>query len=295
MSTLTCDQVRDLAEGFVLGALDPVQTHDVRDHLASCDQPHPEMDELGGAVPYLAESVEPVEPPVELKGRIMAAIDAELRAGQRADAAADRLISSLGAGSIRPAAAVEAVPETPASPGVLNVSPAPIDLAAERARRRSPVLWLAAIAAVLIIAALGAWNIGLSGQLTTAQQQQAAVDRVLAVAQEPGGQAAILVPGATGGPAGLAAVAPDGSFALAIHGLPATSGSQVYEAWVIAPSGTPVPIGSFAVGSDGTGALTAAQVPVTAGLTVGLTREATAGATTPTLPMVVSGVTAQGG
>jgi Anti-sigma-K factor rskA/Putative zinc-finger len=294
MSTLTCDQVRDLAEGFVLGALDPVQIHDVRDHLASCDQPHPEMDELGGVVPHLAESVEPVEPPVELKGRIMAAIDAELRAGQRADAAADRLISSLGAGSIRPAAAVEAVQATPASPSTLSVSPAPIDLAAERARRRSPVRWLAAIAAVLVIAALGAWNIGLSGQLTTAQQQQAAVDRVLAVAQEPGGQAAILAPGAAGGPAGLAAVARDGSFALAIHGLPATSGSQVYEAWVIAPSGTPVPVGSFAVGSDGTGALTAAQVPVAPGLTVGLTREATAGATTPTLPMVVSGVTAQG-
>jgi hypothetical protein len=79
-----------------------------------------------------------------------------------------------------------------------------------------------------------------------------------------------------------------------MHGLPATSGSQVYEAWLIAPSGTPVPIGSFAVGSDGTGTLTAAGVPVASGLTVGLTREANAGATTPTLPMVVSGVTAQG-
>jgi hypothetical protein len=293
MSTLSCDQVRDLAEGFVLGALDPVQTHDVRDHLASCDQPHPEMDELGGAVPYLADSVEPVEPPVELKGRIMAAIDAELRAGQRADAAADRLISSLGAGSIRPAVEVEAAQDVPAAPSAVTANPAPIDLAAERARR-SPVRWLAAIAAVVIIAALGAWNIGLSGQLTTAQQQQAAVDRVLVIAQGPGGQAAILVPGAAGGPAGLAAVAADGSFALAMHGLPATSGSQVYEAWLIAPSGTPVPIGSFAVGSDGTGTLTAAGVPVASGLTVGLTREANAGATTPTLPMVVSGVTAQG-
>ena len=293
MSTLSCDQVRDLAEGFVLGALDPVQTHDVRDHLASCDQPHPEMDELGGAVPYLADSVEPVEPPVELKGRIMAAIDAELRAGQRADAAADRLISSLGAGSIRPAVEVEAAQDVPAAPSAVTASPAPIDLAPERARR-SPVRWLAAIAAVVIIAALGAWNIGLSGQLTTAQQQQAAVDRVLVIAQGPGGQAAILVPGAAGGPAGLAAVAADGSFALAMHGLPATSGSQVYEAWLIAPSGTPVPIGSFAVGSDGTGTLTAAGVPVASGLTVGLTREANAGATTPTLPMVVSGVSAQG-
>ncbi len=223
------------------------------------------MDELGGVVPYLAESVEPVEPPAELKGRIRAAIEAELRAGRRTDAAADRLISSLGAGSVRPAAAVDAAPRPrrrrphPLPPIHAAAGPAPIDLAAERARRRSPVRWLAAIAAVLVIAALGAWNIGLSSQLSSAQQQQAAIDQVLAIAQEPGGQAAILVPGAGGGPAGLAAVAPDGSFALAIHGLPATSGSQVYEAWVIAPSGSPVPIGSFAVGSDGNGALTAAQ------------------------------------
>jgi hypothetical protein len=294
MSVLSCEQVRDMAEGFVLGALDPIQTHDVRDHLATCAEPHPEMDELGGAVPYLAESVEPVEPPIELKGRILAAIDAELRAGRRADAAADRLISSLGAGSVRRAAVVEAATDGPPQPSPITSIPAPIDLAAERARRRSPVRWLAAIAAVVVIAALGAWNIGLSGQLSTAQQQQAAVDRVLAIAQEPGGRAAILVPGAAGGPAGLAAVAPDGSFALAIHGLAATSGSQVYEAWVIAPSGTPMPIGSFAVGSDGTGALSAARVPVASGLTVGLTREASSGATTPTLPMVVSGVTAKG-
>ena len=294
MSSLSCEQVRDVAEGFVLGVLDPVQTHDVRDHLATCTEPHAEMDELGGVVPYLAESVEPVEPPVELKGRITAAIEAELRAGRRADAAADRLISSLGAGSKGPAA------PSPAAASVETVvaerAPVapPIDLAAERARRRSPVRWLAAIAAVLVIAALGAWNIGLSSQLSAAQQQQAAVDHVLAIAQESGGQAAILVPGAGGGPAGLAAIAPDGTFALAMHGLPATSGSQVYEAWVIAPSGSPVPIGSFAVGSDGNGALSAARVPVASGLTVGLTREPNAGATAPTLPMVVSGVTAQG-
>jgi hypothetical protein len=299
MSTLSCEQVRDLAEGFVLGALDPAQIHDVRDHLASCPNPHPEMDELGGAVPYLGESIDPVEPPAELKGRIMAAIDAELRAGRRTDAAADRLISSLGAGStarVAPAAAVPADPAPVASAPIASALPAePTSLAAERARRRSPLGWIAAIAAVVVIAALGAWNIGLSGQLSTAQQQQAAVDKVLAIAQEPGGQAAILVAGAGGGPAGLAAVAPDGSFALAMHGLAATSGSQVYEAWVIAPSGTPVPIGAFAVGSDGNGALTATRVPVASGLTVGLTREANSDAKTPTLPMVVSGVTAQGG
>jgi anti-sigma factor ChrR (cupin superfamily) len=295
MSRLSCDEVRDLASGFVLGALEPVQMHDVRDHLGTCPEPHPEMDELGGVIAGLAESVEPIEPPAELRGRILGAIDAEVRAGRRTDAAADRLITSLGAGSAGTVAAEPGAIVRPSPVAAARPAPAvPIDLAAERARRRSPLRWIAAVAAVVVIAALGAWNIGLNQHLSTAQQQQAAVDRVLAIAQQPGGQAAILVPGATGGPAGLAAVGRDGSFALAITGLSATSGSQVYEAWVIAPSGSPVPIGSFAVGSDGNGALTAAQVPATSGLTVGLTREPHSGVTTPTLPMVVSGVTAQG-
>jgi hypothetical protein len=310
MSRLTCDEVRDLASGFVLGALEPVQMHDVRDHLGTCPEPHPEMDELGGVSAYLTESVEPIEPPAELRGRILGAIDAEVRAARRTEAAADRLITSLGAGSVRPGAAPPGVGA--AAPGVGTGAPgvvggptpaatvppapgAPIDLAAERRGRRSALRWIAAIAAVLVIVALGAWNIGLNQQLSTAQQQQAAVDRVLAIAQQPGGQAAVLANGPAGGPAGLAAIAPDGSFALALHGLPATSGSQVYEAWVIAPSGSPVPVGSFAVGSDGIGALSVVQVPTGAGLTVGLTREAHSGVPTPTLPMVVSGVTAGGG
>jgi hypothetical protein len=287
MSRLSCDQVRDLASGFVVGALEPVQVHDVRDHLSTCPEPHPEMDELGGVVPYLAESVEPVEPPVDLRGRIMEAIDAELRAGRRTDAAADRLISSLGAGSAVPAAAEPALAGRP-------VPALPIDLAAERARRRAPLRWLAAVAAVVVIGALGAWNVGLMEQLSDARGEQAAVDRVLAIAQAPGGQTIILGPVSVGGPAGLAAVGPDGSFGLTLDGLAATSGSQVYEAWVIAPLGTPVPVGSFAVGSSGLGSLSAAQVPTATGLTVGLTLEAHSGATTPTLPMVVSGVAAKG-
>ena len=309
MSVLSCDDVRDLAPGFVLGALEPVAMHDVRDHLATCPEPHPEMDELGGVVPYLAESVEPVEPPAELRGRILAAIESEVRAGQRTDAAADRLISSLGAGSeaVPAAVAVTAAASDPAAPvsaapsaagAAASAAPAapttPIDLATERARRRSPLRWIVAIAAVVLIAALGAWNIGLNQQLSAAQAQQAAVDQVLTIAQQPGGQAAILVPGAGGGPAGLAAVAPDGSFALSVHGLEPTTGSEVYEAWVIAPSGNPQAVGSFVVGSDGLGHISATQVPTGTDLTVGLTREPAIGATSPTLPMVVSGVTAQG-
>jgi len=312
VSALSCDEVRDLAAGFVLGALDPATMHDVRDHLATCSEPHPEMAELGGVVPYLAESVEPAEPPAELRGRIMAAIEAEVRASERTGAAADRLVASFAEPALPPVsslaeaapagapasatdatAAPQASERTSAGAAVPPGTPAVISLEAERAQRRSPVRWLAAIAAVLVIVILGAWNVVLNQQLSSAQAQQAATEQVLAIAQQPGGQAAILTPGTSGGPTGLAAVATDGSFALSVHGLDPTSGSEVYEAWVIAPSGTPTPVGSFEVGSDGLGRLTTTNVPTGSSLTVGLTREPASGATTPTLPMVVSGVTTQ--
>ena len=44
---LTCDEVRDLAASFVLGALDAAEADAVRAHLASCADPHAEIAELG--------------------------------------------------------------------------------------------------------------------------------------------------------------------------------------------------------------------------------------------------------
>jgi hypothetical protein len=59
---ITCDRVRELASGFVLGALEPDEMADVRDHLDRCAEPHPELAELGGILPYLAVAPEPLEP-----------------------------------------------------------------------------------------------------------------------------------------------------------------------------------------------------------------------------------------
>ena len=50
---LTCDEVRDLAAPFVLGALDADEQGAVREHLATCAEPHPEFAELGSVVPAL--------------------------------------------------------------------------------------------------------------------------------------------------------------------------------------------------------------------------------------------------
>src|SRR2546426_6254758 len=79
---MTCDQARDLAAGYVLGALDPSEDAAVRAHLATCDQPHPEFAQLGGVVPAFLEldESELVEPPADLRDRIMAAAAADLAA-----------------------------------------------------------------------------------------------------------------------------------------------------------------------------------------------------------------------
>src|SRR5512143_3983014 len=56
---LTCDEVRELAGAFVLGALDAAEAAAVRAHLAAAGHAdaHPEIAELGAVVPALAEIV----------------------------------------------------------------------------------------------------------------------------------------------------------------------------------------------------------------------------------------------
>jgi hypothetical protein len=150
--------------------------------------------------------------------------------------------------------------------------------------------WTAAIAAVLVIAALGAWNLSLRNELDSAKAYDAAVERVVALATAPGGQAAILKPQVAGGPAGIAAVGPDGRVEIALRGLAPTSGTEVYEAWLIGPDKTPVAIGSLRPTSDGLGVLHATAAPTGPGVTIALTREPAAGRTSPTPPVLSVGV-----
>jgi len=272
---LGCDEVADLAAGFVLGALDPATMDAVRIHLAMCPEAHPEFDELGGVVPYLADSLEPLEPPAALGSRIAAAVAAEAA-------------SSAASAAAPPAPMPARPPAAQLAPAA--VPPAPVvDLATER-RRRNPLVWIAALAAVLVIAALGAWNVSLRQDLSSAEAYNAAVDRVLALAGSPGGSAAILAPTQPGGPSGIAAIGADGHTEIAMRGLAQTSGSEVYEAWVVGSDGVPVAIGSFTPNAAGFGTLATASSASGPGVTIGLTREPTPGRTVPTPPMLSSGV-----
>ena len=270
---MTCDDVRDQAAAFVLGALTPAEEQEVRDHLATCPEAHAEFAELGGVVPVLAASVEQVEPPPALRERIMAAAAADLRA--------------RGAAPVEPAAAASAASVPRVAPVAV---PALVPFRPSAARSRVPRFgWALGIAAALVLAALGVWNVRLQSQLNDAQAYQARVDDVLAIARTPGAVMAVLAPSAPGGQDGLVAIASDGRAAMVVKGLPATTASEVYEVWFLVGSNAPTPAG--ALSQSGSIAFMSGKVlPVPAGATVALTREPGPNPTAPTTPILVKGV-----
>ena len=253
---LTCDDVRELAASFVLGALDEEEADAVRAHVATCTDPHAELAALGSVLTVLAESVPVVQPPAELKGRILAA------------ASADH------------AARASAAPATTEAR-----APTPFPSATERQQRaaaragRGP--WILRIAAVLAIALLGGWNLLLQGQLGEARTYEQNVAAILDVAGQPGSLTAVLTATGGQGPAGLAAVAGDGSVRIAMRELPATTGTQVYETWVIGGDGVPRALGGFRVGPTGVAYFEGGGVPAQDGIVLALTLEPGPGATAP--------------
>jgi anti-sigma factor RsiW len=301
MTVLTCDDVRDRAGAFVLGALPDDEAAAVREHLATCDDAHAEIAELGGVVPYLAESLEPMEPPAELRARIMAAAAADLEQRRTSLSA---VAVPVGAAADIPAAAIPAaepaMPSAAAAPVQAPVVQAPVVPApvvqppvGERAR---PSWWPFGLAATAGLAAAAALAVAIIGSLATGlirpagDEYSTALRSVLDAASEPGSQIAVLASDAPDGPRGLAAVQADGTVVMAMSGLDATSGSEVYAAWMIASAESdPVPIGEFQVGSDGVGYLPDGAGPAAAGVVLAVTREPQPSATTPTLPILASG------
>jgi anti-sigma-K factor RskA len=256
---MTCDEIRELAPLFVLGALEADEMAAIREHVDGCADAHAELAELGSVVPALAAAAEPIEPPAELRGRLMAAAAAE----------------AAGAG--------EAAGERSAAPEPITFRPSP----ARRPTRIST--WVLRAAAAFAIVALGAWNVLLQGEVGRLQGDRDGLTAVLTAAAEPGSQLAVLA-GDDARVRGAAAVRADGTVVLAVQGLAATSGEQVYETWLIVGGGAPVPVGGFTVGADGLATFASRAGPTAPGAIVAVTLEPGPGATAPTLPIVASGI-----
>ncbi len=260
---IRCSELSDLAPAFVLGALAPAEMATVRAHLAACPEAHAEFEELGSVLPALLASVDQVEPSEALLGRILDA------------ARADRTRTS-----------------TPATAPTRDIRSAPtfLDRLGLGSGRVRPVWAGLGIAAVLAVVVLGSLDLQLQASNQELAAYQRGVAAVIDAASRPGAQVAILAPSSPSSQAaGIAAVRPDGTVAIAIRGLAPTSGSQVYEAWLVAANGKTVPIGGIQVGGTGSGTLVATNATPSPGVTVTLTLEPGPGATTPTLPLIASG------
>ncbi|HYX12049.1 MAG TPA: anti-sigma factor, partial [Candidatus Acidoferrum sp.] len=241
--------------------------------------PHPEFEALGGVVPSLTElgELRLVEPPASLGARIMAAAAADLAEHPRT---AQPAATSTVPPTAPPAAAPTAFPSA-------DERAARDERRVARTRRLDWVLRIAAVAAIVVV---GAYGLSLQDQLDRAQRFDRAVAAVVQAAGQPDAKTVVLKPGEGASATGIAAVAADGSVVLAIHDLPATSGSQVYETWVIVGKQAPVAVGGFTVDSTGTAAFTTRPATTPSGATIAVTLEPKEGNTAPTLPIVAAGV-----
>jgi anti-sigma-K factor RskA len=282
---MDCDTIRDLAPLYVLGALEPDEAAAVRAHVASCDDAHAELQELAEPAGALLLEVEPVEPPSALKARLMAAAEADLREGRHPSTAGAAAAALGGQPPVQPVA------QETRTPAPRAAAPAPaaavVDLQVERERRRFRFATIGAAAAIILAVALGGYAITLRGQLADEQAYRQAVDQALQLAAQPGSATAVLTGG--DGTSGLGVIAADGHVELAMRGLSATPGREVYTAWAIGPDGTPRSLGDFEVGGGGTGVATATSPVTGAGTVLAVTREPGPGATSPTLPIVAAG------
>jgi anti-sigma-K factor RskA len=267
LSQLTCGDVSELAGLYVLDALEPEERERIRAHLATCNEAHEEIRELGGVVPAVAAMATPVESPPELKNRVMAAIAAEARAAS-APLTAEPLVAQREAA-------------TPRRPIVANER-AP--LPAERSAWRPPVWasWGTAVAAVLVLAVVGVWGLGLQARADEVARRDAVVSQAIAAFSAPGSSVAVLRPSGTGTTSGngFAAVTAEGTAYLVMVGLPKAPAGKTYQAWFIRDN-QPASAGLMTVDNDGYAVMTNAS-PLAGVQVVALTVEATGGSDQPT-------------
>lgn len=200
---MNCSEVDELAVAFALGAMDPGEEIALRAHMDACDQPHPAVQEALSAGLLMAASLDSVTPRPALRDRLMATID-----------------------------------RTPQEHMGLITSTPP-------AARHSWLDWLSgglarplAVAAVVALLAVGAWNLSLQSQLG---QRDAALREVASAIS--GGDAAFRVDGSAG--RGYIVDTPGAGAALVVADLSKLPADRLYELWLIDASGTPVAVGTF--------------------------------------------------
>jgi len=277
--TIRCERVRELAPGFVLGALDAADMAAVHEHLIGCRDPHPELRELGGVLPYLATLLEPVEPPARLRAAVIAAAQADLAAHPRSAEVAGSRVATIRRTIPAPeSGAVEAEAAEQVN-GAMVVSLT----SARRSRRRRALAWTTRVAAAAAVVAVVAYGFGVIREPGAGPSAGPSFDY-----KGQGTVYAGLTPQASSHAAGLAVLKPSGHLYVYVNGLAPTTGDQVYMVWVTAAKDT-ILAGYFTVNAQGDGSIQMDNVPRAASLWVQVCIEPNEHVTQPTGPTVASG------
>lgn len=277
--TIRCDRVRELAPGFVLGALDAADMAAVHQHLIGCRDPHPELRELGGVLPYLATSLEPVEPPARLRAAVIAAAQADLAAHPRSAEVAGSRVATIRRTIPAPESGAVDAEAAEQVNGAMVVSLT----SARRSRRRRALAWTTRVAAAAAVVAVVAYGFGVIREPGAGPSAGPSFDY-----KGQGTVYAGLTPQASSHAAGLAVLKPSGHLYVYVNGLAPTTGDQVYMVWVTAAKDT-ILAGYFTVNAQGDGSIQMDNVPRAASLWVQVCIEPNEHVTQPTGPTVASG------
>jgi hypothetical protein len=275
---MTCDRVRELASGFVLGALEPDEMAAVRHHVDQCRKPHQELAELGGILPYLAVAPEPIEPPTWLRGSVIAAVKADLQARQPGAKPAERRV-------LEPVAATAAASASPALPEATVIS---LD-AALRSRNSRAVTWITRVAAAVAVVALAGYAFAIQGDLNKAKQDQSHLAAVINVIGQSDTRTVSLIDTEGKGANGFAALRPNGHIIVNLNSLAVTHGDEIYMVWLTGTDNIPVKVGAFTVGDDGKGWVETENVSTSTSMWITVCREPNSNVTKPTGPTILSG------
>ena len=182
-----CDDTEGLIGLFALDALTAEEAAGVREHLATCDQPHGDASVMAAASGALAVSTEPVDAPAELRSRLMSAISVTAQVPDDVQVVTRPAANDVKVvASVAPVAATDVQVISPAAAVTPSVRPSaePISIEAARQRRGpSRTAWFGlAAAAVIVIAALGAWNVSLQRQVSDTQGQVASLQQAVTTA-----------------------------------------------------------------------------------------------------------------
>jgi hypothetical protein len=283
---ITCAEVTELSGLFVLDALQPDERAAVVAHLETCPEAHEEVRAVGGVAPALASLAQPVDAPPELKTRVMAAYAADAAAGRLATQ--DAPAATIAQPAKLPGRYSTGERMTP----VQTTAPIPkaTPLAAPpRTAWQLPAWasWTMAVAAVLVVAVVGVWAIGLQNRVSQAEQQAAELSQAIAAFSQPGSSVAILRDANDPNASGFAAVSPDGSVYVVMSGLPDAPAGKAYQAWYIA-DGQPVSAGLMPADENGL-IVMSGPPPAPGTTTVAITVEPEGGSAQPTTDPIVVG------